>query len=103
MNMETLYAHYRAQAARVPRDRCRSLPGMYAVRRTITGDFICGVVLKAGTPEYGRFKLRDFDGAEDWISYQALEEGEVFFTHSRGDALAIVAVLKRAAKEAAGV
>jgi hypothetical protein len=104
MQPQDLFNHYRAQSARIPRDKPNSLPGMPIIRRTITGDFVAGEVTKAGTPEFGRFRVRDFDtGVEDWISYQVFEAGEAFLTHSRGDAFAIVSVLKRAAKEAAGV
>lgn len=104
MNTESLFAHYRAQSARVPRDRANSLPGMSVVRRTADGRFVSGEITKAGTVEFGRFQMRDGEtNSLDWIAYAALDSGDAFLCYSRGDANAILSCLKRAAQDAAKV
>lgn len=102
MNAARLFEHYRAQAARIPKDRVNSLPGMSCVRRTLDGKYVAGEVTKAGTVEFGRYQMRDCEsGVLDWIAYDALDSGNAFLVYSRGDATAILTFLRRSEQEAA--
>lgn len=97
MNAVHLFEHYRSLGARVPRDRISSMQGMACVRRTLDGKYVAGEITKSGTVELGRFQLRDFEsGTFDWVSFSAIDAGDAFLTHSRGDANAILACLRRA-------
>jgi hypothetical protein len=97
---ENLFAHYRAQGARVPRDRANSMQGMACVRRTIDGLYVAGAVTKDGGAELARFQVKDLEtDVFDWVAYAAIESGDAFLVYSRRDALAIVRMLTRNARD----